>query len=414
MTAKRELATSRWQRRAFVLSVSLAGASCGAPQTWTAPPLRDGSAVHQTAAATAAASDLAPPPADLVAAFSLSPLYTKHLMVGGFPILGSRTAADGGLREAAYLVERLIGHRPDILDALARRRVRFVVMATTERTTDVPEHADLVPKEYWDRRARGLGATAARPAVSCGEENLLDLEGDPYAAENILVHELSHAIHEMALADLDPSFDMRLQQAYEAARVAGRWSRTYAMENHREYWAEGAQSWFDTNRRNDDVHGPIATRADLIHYDPPLAALLAEVFGNEPWRYRKPRDRDAAETRHLAGFDRARAPRFDWATTSPALPPNADLPTVALERGPISRSPSSTVATHLEVQNHRRSSVIVEWIDFEGRPVLYATVGPGERHGLSTYVGHAWRISEGTNVLGFVAAPASASRVDVR
>lgn len=411
MTARRARTTARWRQRAVVLSVSLSAASCGAPHTREAPQVGDGA---PTAQQTVAASELAPPPPDLVAAFALSPRYTKHLTVGGFPILGTRAASDAGLREAAYLVERLTEHRPDILEALARRRIRLVVMATTERTTDVPEHADLAPKGYWDQRARGLGATAARPAVSCGEENLLDLEGDPYAAESILVHEFSHAIHEMALADRDPSFDARLQQAYADARAADRWTGTYAMENHREYWAEGAQSWFDTNRRNDNAHGPISTRAELIEYDPPLAALLAEVFGNEPWRYHKPRERDAAETRHLAGFDRASAPRFDWANASPALTPNAEVSAVALERGPIPSSPSSMVATHLEVLNHRRSNVTVEWIDFEGRPVLYATVAPGERHALSTYVGHAWRISEGTNILGFVAAPANPSRVDVR
>ncbi len=263
----------------------------------------------------APAARLTPPPADLVAAWQLSPRYTKHLTLQGFPILGSDAASDYALHEAAYLIQQMIGHRPDILPALAGNRVRFVVMGPTELTTDVPEHADLSPKNYWDRRARGLGATPARPAVSCGEENLLDLAGDPYPTENILVHELAHAIHEMAVAHLDPSFDGRLQSAYAQAREAGRWANTYAMENHREYWAEGVQSWFDTNRRNDDQHGPIATRAELLAYDPPLAALLAEVFGDRPWRYRKPRHRDAAGTSHLAGFDPASRPSFAWPPT---------------------------------------------------------------------------------------------------
>ena len=38
----------------------------------------------------------------------------------------------------------------------------------------------MTPKAYWDKRARGLGATPERPAVSCGEENLLNLQGDWY------------------------------------------------------------------------------------------------------------------------------------------------------------------------------------------------------------------------------------------
>ena len=92
-----------------------------------------------------------------------------------------------------------------------KNRVRMAVMAPTELTTDIPEHSDLKPKEYWDRRARGLGPTRRRPAVSSAEENLLNLRGDRYRKENILVHEFAHAIHEMALNTVDPKFDARLR-----------------------------------------------------------------------------------------------------------------------------------------------------------------------------------------------------------
>lgn len=69
-------------------------------------------------------------------------------------------------------------------------------MAQDEMTTDVPEHCDLRPKDYWDRRARRLGATDARPAVSCGEENLLCLPGD-------LWERLGGGIREQALKKRD-------------------------------------------------------------------------------------------------------------------------------------------------------------------------------------------------------------------
>ena len=93
---------------------------------------------------------------------------------------------------------------------LNRNKARYAVMARDEFTTDISEHSDLKPSQYWDRRARGLGATFARPAVSCGEENLLGLPGDPYAKENILIHEFAHALHQMALIQLDNSFQNQI------------------------------------------------------------------------------------------------------------------------------------------------------------------------------------------------------------
>jgi hypothetical protein len=216
--------------------------------------------------------------------------------------------------EAAWIIDRMIGHRPDILAAMVVRRTRCVVIGTSEHTTDMPEYRDLYPRKWWDVRARGLGATDARPAVSCGEENLLSLAGDPYSTENILVHEFAHAIHEMGLVDVDPSFDKRLRKAFDRAIAAGRWVGTYAGTNHMEYWAEGVQSWFNTNRTDDDLHNSVDTRVELVAYDPPLAALCKEVFGDGAWRYINPRRRlpGTDGTDHLRNFDRATAKRFVW------------------------------------------------------------------------------------------------------
>lgn len=350
---------------------------------------------------------LAPPPPELVRALDLSPLYVKHTTVHDLPIVGTARASDAALREAAYLIEQMIGHRPELLRALAAQRVRVVVMAPTELTTDVPEHADLAPPAYWDRRARGLGATVIRPAVSCGEENLLNLEGDPYATESTLVHELSHGLHDFALARLDRTFDERLERAFDAAHAAGRWTGTYAMENWREYWAEGAQSWFDTNRADDDEHGSIATRAALVDYDPPLAALLREVFGDRPWRYRELSDRDAAGRVHLAGFDRAAAPTFAWPKRV------TDVPVLVLEAASPGPSRSSPTRTTIEIVNRRKQDLHVEWVDYDGRVVYYATLRPGTSWLQDTYVGHVWRVREGDEVLGHARAVATHARLEI-
>ncbi len=253
-----------------------------------------------------------PVPKTLRAEFNLAPYYQKNVMVGSLPVVGSARVSDEALLEAAWIVRRMMEGRDAILEAMAKQKVRLIVMAFDEFTTDVPEHAHLEPAVYWDRRGRGLGATPEAPAVSCAEENLLGFPGDPYAEENILIHEFAHAIHAMGLRRVDSSFDGRLRTAYANALEKGLWRGTYAIANPDEYWAEGVQSWFDDNRENDALHIHVDTRVELNDYDPELASLCAEVFGDGEWRYRRPHDREAAGRAHLATFDAESAPRFEW------------------------------------------------------------------------------------------------------
>ncbi|QDU95806.1 3-keto-disaccharide hydrolase [Lignipirellula cremea] len=80
----------------------------------------------------------------------------------------------------------------------------------------------------------------------------------------------------------------------------------YAHKNRAEYWAEGVQCWYNTNRTMDHDHNHIHTREQLEAYDPHLAQLCADVLGNSSWRFVSPRDR--AGTEHLAHFDPAQSP----------------------------------------------------------------------------------------------------------
>lgn len=148
--------------------------------------------------------------------------------------------------------------------------------------------------------------------MSCGEENLLGFPGDPYSTENLLIHEFAHAIHEMGMESLDNRFDPHLHSAYEAALAKGLWKGTYAAVNHSEYWAEAVQCWFDNNRANDALHNHVDTRAELKGYDPAVAKLCEEVFGDLEWRYRKPAERPEKERPHFAGYRASQAPKFVW------------------------------------------------------------------------------------------------------
>mgnify|MGYP002820059188 CR=1 FL=1 len=85
--------------------------------------------------------------------------------------------------------------------------------------------------------------------------------------------------------------------------------RCYAWRNRSEYWAEGVQCWYDTNRTMDHDHNHIHTREQLKKYDTALAQLCEEVLGNDPWRFVSPRQRTGKG--HLKGYDPAKAPKVE-------------------------------------------------------------------------------------------------------
>lgn len=236
----------------------------------------------------AAADPCDAPVAEPPPALALAPFYRKYIDARGVPVVGSRAAPDAALRAACRIVGRMVGARDDVRTHMVAAGARVTVMARTEVTVDVPEHAFLAgdPATDWNARARGLGGTVARPTTSCAEENLLCEPGDRYRGENILVHELAHGVLNLGVEGADPGFRARLDAAFRSARAAGRWDRTYAATDADEYFAEGAQSYFDTNRQAappDGVHNDVDTRAELAAYDPALHALVAEVFPGLHW-----------------------------------------------------------------------------------------------------------------------------------
>lgn len=256
-----------------------------------------------------------PPAADGVPAF-----YTQRINANGFPIVASENVNPYALKEAAYLVNLMLAKRPDIRTAMICSGARLCILAHNEFTTDQPEFERLSNqpprqfhgisgKDFWDARARGMGGSERDPFCSCAEENLLGYPGDPYAAECILIHELAHNIHLRGMVNVDATFDARLKATYDAAMSSGLWKGKYASVNHHEYFAEGSQSWFGNNRENDHDHNHVNTREELIDYDPALAKLCREVYGDTELEYTKPATRLSG---HLEGYDPTSAPRFEW------------------------------------------------------------------------------------------------------
>lgn len=83
----------------------------------------------------------------------------------------------------------------------------------------------------------------------------------------------------------------------------------YASKNRSEYWAEGVQCWYDTNRTMDHDHNHIHTREQLRSYDTALAELCKEVLGEPEWRFVSPRKR--AGSGHLKDYNPASAPKVE-------------------------------------------------------------------------------------------------------
>ncbi|HEY1379198.1 MAG TPA: hypothetical protein VGF55_20515, partial [Gemmataceae bacterium] len=244
--------------------------------------------------------------------------YAKYLDVNGVPVVAAAEVADEALQRTHHIVTHLLAGRPDVLESMARRGTRLIVIGKDQVYTDMPEYRRHPNPAYQNERVRGTGGLGV---TSFGEENLLNLPLDRYDDESIAVHEFCHTI-DAALARLDPAWRDRLGQTYRRAMNKGLWKDTYAASNPAEYWAELCQSYFDCNRRNNWNHGPIATRELLKQYDPEGYDLLRTTFrltAENDWRYR-PLRRQPSVTPPPAKFKfDPYYTKFTWAREFPVL-----------------------------------------------------------------------------------------------
>jgi hypothetical protein len=80
----------------------------------------------------------------------------------------------------------------------------------------------------------------------------------------------------------------------------------YASKNRAEYFAEGVQCWYNTNRTMDHDHNHIHTREQLKKYDPGLAKLCSDILGDHQWRFISPRERSGQA--HLKDYNPEKSP----------------------------------------------------------------------------------------------------------
>jgi hypothetical protein len=159
----------------------------------------------------------------------------------------------------------------------------------------------------------------------------------------------------------------------------------------------------------------VDTRDEVKAHDPALAKLLAEVYGDGPWRYQRPAARPAADRAHLDDLDLAKLPRFRWPNRAASPEQLGEkLAWIKPEELPRASPHASGEATSIAFVNRRRGPVEIDWIDFAGRRKNYATVRPGLSELLNTYPGHVWVVSENGVELGGVAAGAGIGRAIIK
>lgn len=115
----------------------------------------------------------APPPRAVRDAFDLDPFYQQWIDVEGFPVIASEKVNSYAVKEAAWIIRKMIGHRPDILKVQADHQERLSVLALEEAMVDIPEY-ERVPENarIWITYTRDIVCGPCQ-ATLAAEENLL-------------------------------------------------------------------------------------------------------------------------------------------------------------------------------------------------------------------------------------------------
>ena len=245
---------------------------------------------------TACATIAGAPPARLAA----DPFYRKHVDAAGIPILSSARVPDAALFAARDMVRGMLAHRPDLAAWLVSNDYRIALISRDEALLDLPENANWTKpsrddprltrcelkhyderigsktdREYWDERARGIGGER----MVGSEEDVLGLPISRYWGETIFVHEFAHNVL-FAIEGADRGLYERVAAAYANALANDLWFEEYTTTTMQEYWAEGTQFWFNSNRLQAFDGRRILNARDLADYDPQIYAVLAEAYGD--------------------------------------------------------------------------------------------------------------------------------------
>jgi len=188
---------------------------------------------------------------------------------------------------------------PQALRVLANKLHEIALIVPAERVAklraipiwidlDHPlQSAQYHPDPGW-LRAQGHDVAMAKAVHIPDVRHFLDLHRRNLQPSMVL-HELAHAYHDQVLGFDDPRIKQVFEKCVEGQRyervlhIMGHKERHYALTNDREFFAEMTEAYFGTN----DFYPFV--RAEIADYDPPVRALLDEVWGRQETR-RQPAD----------------------------------------------------------------------------------------------------------------------------
>jgi len=147
-------------------------------------------------------------------------------------------------------------------------------------------------------------------------------------------------------------------------------------------------------------------RRELKESDPRLARLIGEILGKNDWRYQKPQDRKKSSS-HLKGFDLKKEKPFVWPERFArwkrdfdkglvSLAPDGSpvIKTVKRDGKTVIKSNYSRKRSMLYFHNLSQQSIVLEWIDFEGKPKQSRTLRHRDHAEINSFVGHVWQIKD--------------------
>lgn len=215
--------------------------------------------------------------------------FQQRSIAEGIPIRAFDCVCDGAILKAEHVVSKMVEQmHPKVLERLQQNGADVAVIGRHQVVSDMPMHSFLKGQDAdfggrnCDVGTRGVGGSWTVPTCSTGEENLLMENDRHYPSESILVHEFAHTVMAVGMnedqrqAVISAYFNARSSQLYKP--------NIYMLANADEYWAEGTQSWFEATTRI-DVNSGVNSRRRLRKYDPQLAALLEQAYGDGPWRF---------------------------------------------------------------------------------------------------------------------------------
>ena len=199
--------------------------------------------------------------------YRLNAFYTKAVTIDGIPIIGSDKVSDFAFLECAYTLDHMLMNSPRaVKDALIASRVRMGIISVVEYTMDIPEN-----QTRQNMVAAGCvsGPPLARAGRACRwrlvPRRICSIFAAIRTPRRTSRSTNSPTPWPAPCAAADPAWYKNLQDIYKQAMSEGLFASSYSATNEQEYWAEGAQAWFDcaSPAKDPTVHSGIWHRDQL-------------------------------------------------------------------------------------------------------------------------------------------------------